>query len=371
VVPMWTLAACTPAPPPPPPLELDAAERVLAGDDDQHHVTAGFLDDGAAVLALRAAAWVVTVPLSDGRTLGAPTWPLGDAKANHPQLLARGDDLLLAATRPRTDGLWLAALGPGGDAARSVVLAPGEQAMFPDLAAGDGGGVLVWAGARGLEGWRFGADPLAGERLPTVPAGLDEVGTPSVRAADHTLLLSWAERGAGRSELRTARLDPAGRLSAPEVVDGWPEVDDDARPTLAAGPSGSVLAWRRRTDGEAWLSFRDLDGRERVRRPLHGDRAAGRPALDAVGDVVFATWERATPGGWGVALQPFDLATGDPLADAVTVADVTVGPGRPTVAARADGRSGLVAWEVGDRIPRQVWVRGFRANGLQGRPEAP
>ena len=44
--------------------------------------TAGDLSGrGVGLGALRAAAWVVTVPLPDGRTLGAPTWPLGDAKA--------------------------------------------------------------------------------------------------------------------------------------------------------------------------------------------------------------------------------------------------------------------------------------------------
>ena len=149
--------------------------------------------------------------------------------------------------------------------------------------------------------------------------------------------------------------------------------DGDGRPTIAVGPSGWVVAWRSGNDdlgsAEAWVRFSDADDFALAEVALHEDAPARRPAVDAVGDVAVVAWERVVDEVPEVMLQPWDLATAEPLGEPVA-AGVPDGlhHNRPYVAlAEVDGAiRGLVTWEglevldpVEGTIHRTISTRAF------------
>ncbi len=337
------------------------AARVREGDADQHHATVAVGPGERAFVTFVASAWIVGAPLgADGPE--AAVRPFGEATGHHPQIAARGDELWLVGSA--AEGLHAGVFGWDGAPRAAGALAEG-RAMHADLAAGHGGGLVVWAQwPDGIHGWRAGEGLLDGAPTPPIPLAWDGAGTPAVRPTDDGWLAVWAERRPGVSGIRSVLLDPSGAPRGPsEEVESWRTYDDDARPGLAVGPAGHAVAWRRPSSGEAWLRVRDPEGALVADVALHDGGPAGRPALDAAGDTLFAAWERRDGERWRVVLRAFDLATGDPLGPEVTAARDTGVPGRPAIAVTATdaGVRGVVSWEAlasGGR--RAVWIRSFR-----------
>jgi len=338
--------------------------RVRDGEGDQHHATVALGADGRGAVTFAAEQWTVLADLP----LQGPPAPASlpfSRPAHHPQVVWRGDQLLLAATALDGGGLFVGRFTRSGEPVDAGARLGEGLAMHPDLTLGAAHGLLTWAAEDGIRVWRFDDDPAVGEALPVLPLRWAGAGTPSVRPRDDGFLVAWTERDLGVAGVLAATLDGDGSPAGPTgLLASWPEEEDDARPAVAVGPGGELVAWRRFSQGEAWLQFRDRGGDVTSEVALHEDAPAGRPAADGVDDTAFVVWEQQREGRWTVVLQRFDLRDGTPLDSAVEVAADTGLPGRPAVAVARSGLGvrGLVSWEVGDGVgPRAVLVRRFYA----------
>jgi hypothetical protein len=123
--------------------------------------------------------------------------------------------------------------------------------------------------------------------------------------------------------------------------------DQSGRPALAVGEEAIVVAWRAVIGGaeSSWIRALGPDGSpDRAPEPLGSGRSDWATLAGPVGGLVIAAWSEAG----AVHLQARDAATGEALADAVSV-DPTAGreARRPAVGlvAAGDAVVGLITWE--------------------------
>lgn len=188
-------------------------------------------------------------------------------------------------------GVRVTAAGQVLDDGGAIVVEGGPGAAFaPRVAAGGGVFLVVWQELRGrtdfdVFGGRVSSAgvPLDGDGFAISDGALDQV-EPCVGFSGSSFLVAWSDlrAGSGFSDIRAARVTPAGRLldGAPSsggiVVSDAPF--DQARPALASSGSGHLVVWEDWRGGTA-----DIFGTPVSAGGVLGD-PAGRRVSDAEGD---------------------------------------------------------------------------------------
>ena len=160
------------------------------------------------------------------------------------------DDYDIYAARVSLEGKIL---DPGGI---SVSTAPSNQ-IFSDIAAGNGGYLVVWQDLRSHQRWEvYGArlrsdgKVLDPEGIP-IAAGRGNARHPQVGWDGKNFLVVWMEEYPGRGwDIAGARVNPDGKVIDSEPILIAPFPGDQTHPVLAWGDNQFLVAWMDQPPGD-------------------------------------------------------------------------------------------------------------------------
>lgn len=348
---------------------VDAATVTVGVSDAGDAVVAWLGQDGGAqqLYARRVAA--------DGTLGTVVTVPVPDTAATLPHVaVAPAGDAWLTWTddASSTTSAWVARLTPAGalDGAPLRLTGPATSSETADLAASDGGAVVVWdEGGTILRAARLAKSGALLGSTVTVSAAMAEMAPPDVAVApDGVATIGWTEAVGVPGPTMTVstqlrRFHPDGTLATPTAI--TPAAGSMAVfPNLVAAPDGTLTttwfeggpteeslffnARQTRADGTATTPTRQISGDLLILMMISGPMGADVFGLASSGSGhAVVAWPAFTGSAASVATRIFDGVA--PTAEASVPATVTLGTDATFTSTAADafGIAGTW-WEFGD-----------------------
>lgn len=346
------------------------ARLAPATPGSRHHPTAARLQDGTLLVAWqigKADGRVAVRAFGPDLTPRAPEVVLSDGahRATHPQVLGGHDSGFVAWQDDDTGAIHLVevdALGAPLAPAQDVLPPDGPRpGLYPDLTRTADGVTAVWyAGPDPTAAWHVWHD--GDLRLVEAGPGADKGGPATVaEGPDGAPWLAWGEQDVGWVRRETALV--VGPVGGPRTTLAVDPARSE-RTALAFGRDGAgVVAWTRYPWRDQGWSSRALffgPGDAAPAAPVApGGGAATMIDVDATRDTAVMAWQQPVNGGvTGVKVQPWSLATGEPLC-----APMLAHPAPDADQARAN----VVTWlGEGDRVEGVVvWHAALPRAGAQ------
>jgi hypothetical protein len=310
----------------------------------------------ASLIAQRVGAALpqaVVAATFDGRSISPPT-TLSRTHASLPDTSVGPDGTARAVwieTSPFVGSTVVTATRvPGGDwsaAAEVAVVAPPETIDGVQVIAGRAGrATIAWRSRfTGITALSLGPGGAALGAPVTVRSGTDRVGRPAVGGSPSGITIAWTETGAAAvTRLAAVHLSPNGDVGSVRVVSR--AVTTTRNVWITSGPSRfGLVAWAERGAGKLRVRTARLDTRDGSLRAWIAPVAVsetGVAVAAAAGGRGAVTW-RALVNGRRVIRIASGLLNRPRPADHATIAGAPRGPGAPSLALSRGGRVALAS----------------------------